>query len=290
MAPAHAAVATCPTEQRHVTGSSKVVTSLPPPVYFQGAPIHALTMEETLGHVRTAMHQREPLRHVAMNVAKFVKLRSDSALRNDVLNADLIGVDGMGILVGARLLGIKIPERVAGVDLMERVLALCAVEGFRPYFLGATQEVLDLALANLAKRHPTLQIAGAQHGYFDRARQRQIIERINEARPDCLFVGMPTPRKERFMAEHGDELEVPFVMGVGGGIDILAGHVRRAPDAWQRSGFEWLYRILQEPRRMWRRYLVTNTAYAVILAAGLAQRVVLLPRAKIRPSYPAGDA
>jgi len=290
MAPSDAAAALHPVGHGLVAGADRTPIGLPRAVNFHGVPVHALTMGETLGYVQSAMQHRKPLRHVAMNVAKFVKLRDDAELRNDVLNADLIGVDGMGILIGARLQGIKIPERVAGIDLMERVLALCAVEGFRPFFLGATQQVLDLALLNLVKRHPTLQIAGAQHGYFDRASEQRIVEEINRARPDCLFVGMPTPRKERFMAEHGRELQVPFVMGVGGGIDILAGHVRRAPGAWQRSGFEWLYRILQEPRRMWRRYLVTNTTYAMIVAGGLLQKIGLVHRASAGPSHPVIDA
>lgn len=277
-------------EPDHVSGRPAEIMGLPRPVHFQGVSLHALTMQETLDYVRAAMRHHTPLRHVAMNVAKFVKLREDAALRDDVLNADLIGVDGMGILIGARLLGIRIPERVAGVDLMQQVLALCAVEGFRPYFLGATQAVLDRALSNLESRHPTLQIAGAQHGYFDRPKEQEVVAAINKAAPDCLFVGMPTPRKERFMAEHGDDLRVPFVMGVGGGIDILAGHVRRAPDAWQRSGFEWLYRIVQEPRRMWRRYLVTNSAFAMILARGLVQRLWPLPHASTGAARSTTDA
>jgi N-acetylglucosaminyldiphosphoundecaprenol N-acetyl-beta-D-mannosaminyltransferase len=290
MSSSNAAVSLHHADHGMVARSDKTAIGRPRPVHFLGIPIHALTMDETLGYVQVAMRRGEPLRHVAMNVAKFVKLRDDCELRNDVLNADIVGVDGMGILVGARLLGVRIPERVAGVDLMERVLALCAMEGFRPFFLGASQRVLELALASLAERHPTLQIAGARHGYFDRAGERQVVEDINKAKPDCLFVGMPTPRKERFVAEHGGELEVPFVMGVGGGIDILARHVRRAPDVWQRSGFEWLYRTLQEPRRMWRRYLSTNTAYAVILVNGLMQKIWLCYRAKSGPSHSATDA
>ncbi len=277
-------------EYRQKTKPDQGLVRLPHPVDFQGVPIHPLTMEETLGYVQAAMRHRQPLRHVALNVAKFVRLRDDPELRDDVFNADLIGVDGAGILIGARFLGIRIPERVAGVDLMERVLAICAAEGFRPYFLGATQQVLNSALSNLAKRFPKLQIAGAQHGYFDRAGEQRIIEDIGNAKPDCLFVGMPTPRKERFMAEHSSELHVPFIMGVGGGIDILAGHVRRAPGGWQRSGFEWLYRIVQEPRRMWRRYLVTNTAYAMILAAALVRKAGLLPRAKAWTGHSTTDA
>jgi N-acetylglucosaminyldiphosphoundecaprenol N-acetyl-beta-D-mannosaminyltransferase len=232
---------------------------------FLGIPLHPLTMEQTLDRVVAAMHQKRPLQHVALNVAKFVNLRHDRELRADVLGADIVGTDGMGILIGARLLGIRVPERVPGVDLMERLVALCAERGFRPYFLGASQEVLAKALQELSRQHPSLSIAGSHHGYFGQADEPAIVQQIREARPDCLFVGMPTPRKERFMAAHRTTLDVPFVMGVGGGIDILAGHVRRAPQAWQRSGFEWLYRVLQEPQRMWWRYLRTNVLYAGIL-------------------------
>jgi len=242
------------------------------PVHFFDVPIHPLTMAETLAEVASAMRERRPLQHVALNVAKLVNLRRDAELRADVFGADLVGVDGMGILVGARLLGIALSERVAGVDLMERILALCADQGFRPYLLGARPEVLQTAVATLAHRHPHLQLAGYHDGYFSAADEPAVVAGIRDSGADCLFVGMPTPRKERFMAAHRAVLGVPFVMGVGGGIDVLAGVVRRAPLAWQRSGFEWLYRTLQEPRRMWRRYLTTNVAYARILAAELLER------------------
>ncbi len=197
--------------------------------------------------------------------------KRDEELRADVFGADLVGVDGAGIILGARLFGIRVPERVAGVDLMHNILALCAEQGYRPYLLGARPEVLETALNNLKQRHPQ---------YRDRRQPPWLLQggprsrhhrgRFASAQPDCLFVGMPTPRKERFMARHRAALEVPFVMGVGGGIDILAGHVRRAPDFWQRNGMEWLYRVLQEPRRMWWRYLSTNLLYASILAKAAA--------------------
>lgn len=239
------------------------------PVRFFDVPIHPLTMEETLAEVESAMRERRPLQHVALNVAKLVNLRRDPELRADVFGADLVGADGMGIVVGARLLGVPVPERVAGVDLMERILHLCAKKGFRPYLLGARPEVLAAAVAELERRHPRLQFAGYRDGYFNPAEEPDVVATIRESGADCLFVGMPTPRKERFMAAHRAVLGVPFLMGVGGGIDVLAGSVRRAPRVWQRSGFEWLYRIRQEPRRMWRRYLTTNVAYAGILLRGL---------------------
>lgn len=239
---------------------------------FMGVPLHLLTMAETLALVSRRIRFAEPLHQVSLNVAKLVNLRKNHDLAADVMNADLVLADGMGVVLGARLLGVKVPERVAGVDLMERLLALCAAEGLRPYFLGARPEVLSCAIQRVTKRYPDLIVAGCHHGYYASAEEDAIVETIREQRPDCLFVGMPTPQKERFMARHRGRLGVPFIMGVGGGIDILAGHVQRAPLHWQRFGFEWLFRILQEPRRMWRRYLLTNTEYLGLIAVAVVQR------------------
>ncbi len=196
-------------------------------------------------------------------------MRSNQELRNDVLNADLIGVDGMGIILAARLFGIKIPERVTGVDLMYNVLDTCAREGYRPYFLGARPEVLQQALGNARKHFPGLEIAGFQHGYYSRGDEPCIVEAIRKSDADCLFIAMPTPAKERFLATYMSQIDTPFIMGVGGSVDVMAGFVKRAPDWMQRNGLEWFFRVLQEPRRMWKRYLTTNAAFAVIVARAM---------------------
>jgi N-acetylglucosaminyldiphosphoundecaprenol N-acetyl-beta-D-mannosaminyltransferase len=172
----------------------------------------------------------------------------------------------MGIVWAARLLGIDVPERVTGVDLMNGVLRLCAVKGFRPYFLGARQDVLQRAIANTVARYPALSFAGWRHGYFEPREEADVVAAIASSRADCLFIGMPTPRKERFLARHVHSLGVPFVMGVGGGLDVLAGRVRRAPRFVQIMGMEWLYRTIQEPLRLGPRYVKTNLAFVGILA------------------------
>ncbi len=226
-------------------------------------------MDETVAQVTAAMQSRRPLQQVSMNVAKFVNMRTDPELEASVRGADIVSVDGMGILFAARLFGIPVPERVAGIDLTEKVLEVCASHGFRPYLLGARPEVLYDAVANLTSRHPNLEFAGCHNGYFSNEEEQDVVAAIRDSGADCLFVAMPTPRKERFMAQHSKAMGVPFIMGVGGSLDVLAGHVRRAPLVWQRSGFEWLYRTLQEPGRMWRRYLTTNIAFSGILAGAL---------------------
>ena len=231
-----------------------------------------LTLSETVALAQRAMRERVRTQHVALNVAKLVSLRSNPILAADVFASDVIGIDGMGIVVGARMLGIKIPERVAGIDLFINIIAVCAREGFRPYLLGATESVVRAAAARLAEQHPSLSIAGLRNGYFRSEDEAGIVEDIARSKADCLFIAMPTPRKERFLAAHRSSLGVPFIMGVGGSFDVVAGYVSRAPARVQALGLEWLYRVYQEPRRMWWRYLKTNTIFAALLARELARR------------------
>jgi N-acetylglucosaminyldiphosphoundecaprenol N-acetyl-beta-D-mannosaminyltransferase len=131
--------------------------------------------------------------------------------------------------------------------------------------MGADQT----AVAEARRRHPTLRIAGWRHGYYARDKELDVVAAINASGADCLFIGMPTPHKERFLARHRHMLDTSFVMGVGGGIDVLAGHVKRAPRWMRNNGLEWLYRVLQEPRRMWKRYLTTNAVFAFLMAKAL---------------------
>jgi len=232
---------------------------------FLASPVHALSMAETLALAEEAMQEHKPLHHTVVNVAKLVNMGKNSELREDVASADLVNVDGQGVLWGARLCGVRLPERVAGVDIMTRLFAICAERGFRPYFLGAERAVLEAVKARLAADYPTLDIAGMQDGYFKPEEEAAVVAAINAAGADCLFVAMPTPRKERFLKGNRAVLTPSFVMGVGGSFDVYGGKVKRAPKLVQALGMEWLFRVLQEPRRLWRRYYETNTAYAGLL-------------------------
>ncbi|HEY4202427.1 MAG TPA: WecB/TagA/CpsF family glycosyltransferase [Devosiaceae bacterium] len=232
---------------------------------FLGAPMHALTMDETLALADTAMAEHKPLHHTVVNVAKLVNMRKNAELRDDVATADLINVDGAGVLWGARLFGVKLPERVAGVDIMVKLFSVCEARGYRPYLLGAEQHVLEAVHRQLGKDHPRLVVAGMQDGYFKPEDEARVVAAINASGADCLFVAMPTPRKERFLKQYRDVLTPSFVMGVGGSFDVYGGKVARAPRLVQMMGCEWLFRIAQEPGRLWRRYYETNTAYAALL-------------------------
>lgn len=234
-----------------------------------GVPIDCLTFAETVAVADRAMRTRQPVQHVCINVAKFVAMRSNPELDCDVRSSDIISVDGAGIVWAARVLGIRVPERVAGIDVMQGVIRLCALKGYRPYFLGAPADILGQAISNIKSSLPCLEPAGWRDGYFKPEQESTVVSDIRSSRADCLFIGMSTPLKERFLARHRKDLGVPFIMGVGGAFDVLAGHVRRAPRLVQISGFEWLFRTIQEPLRLGPRYVSTNLAFAGIITKAL---------------------
>ncbi len=245
----------------------------PSRVVVLGCPVDNLTMDETVRLAVAAMRNGRPVRQVSLNVAKLVNMRSDPLLRSDVTTSDIINADGAGILLAGRITGSRLKERVAGIDLFQNLLKICAEQNFRPFFLGATPDVLREAVSNAVKRNPSLRLAGARDGYFTREQEPQLLTEINASGADCLFIGMPTPRKERWLAANKDSLKIPFAMGVGGSFDILAGRVQRAPRLFQERGLEWLYRVMQEPRRMWWRYTRTNFLFAGILCLAVVRNL-----------------
>lgn len=241
-------------------------------VFLLDTPIDLLSREETIARAVEAMTAGKPLIHVAINVAKFVKMRSDGELHRDVVGGDIIGLDGMGLAYALKLFGAGEVERVTGVDLMFALLEESARQGFRPYLLGARREVLRRAADIARRRWPGLEFAGLQDGYFTPAEEPAVVAAIKGSGADCLFVAMPTPRKERFLHRYAADLDVPFIMGVGGSVDVLAGHVKRAPSWMQKAGLEWLHRLLQEPRKMFWRYASTNSAFVLLIARAWVAR------------------
>lgn len=242
-------------------------------VYLLGTPIDLLSHDESVARAIAAMTGRAPVVHVALNVAKFVQMRRNVELRHDVEAADMVGLDGMGLVLALRLFGARHVERVAGIDLMETLFAECARRGLKPYVLGARADMLERACEIARQRWPGLAFAGMRDGYFGADEAAEVAAAIRKSGADCLFVAMPTPEKERFLGRHGAALGVPFVMGVGGAIDVLAGSIRRAPLWMQRAGLEWLYRLIQEPRRMLWRYASTNMGFAGLMLGALLMRL-----------------
>jgi len=236
----------------------------PAPVEAYGVPLHPLTMAQTVARVEELVAGGGPHQHVVLNAAKVVQLKDDANLREIVRSCALVNADGQAVVWGARLLGIDVPERVTGVDLMDELLDRAAHLGWSVYFLGATEDVVRKVVDIQQTVRPGLQIAGFRNGYWTAEEEAGVVAAVAKTKPTLLFVAMPTPRKELFLAEHLDALGVPFAMGVGGSFDIIAGLTKRAPAWMQRAGLEWMFRLLQEPRRMFRRYLVGNVRFILI--------------------------
>ena len=234
--------------------------SWPRPLLF-GCPVDAVTMSEAVAWADARIASGRPGRIGAVNAAKLVKLERDPVLAAAVTPCELILADGMSVAWAAPLLsGVRL-RRVAGIDLMEALVARAAEAGYRIYFLGAKPEILERMLANLAARFPRLIVAGSHHGYFTREDEPALVEAIAATRPDILFVAMGTPAKELWIDRNWRATGAKVSMGVGGSFDVFAGYVQRAPRWMQSLGLEWFYRLLQEPRRLWRRYLSTSLIF-----------------------------
>ncbi|WP_281412014.1 WecB/TagA/CpsF family glycosyltransferase [Motiliproteus sediminis] len=221
-------------------------------------------MGETVEYIAHKIDEREFVQHVVVNVAKLVNMRKDSRLDESVRECDIVNIDGMGVVWGARLLGYEVPERVAGVDLFHKLVAMSAERGFPVFLLGAKPEVIEETTRRVERMYPNIKIAGFHHGYFWDD-EKAVVDKIRESGARLLFVAITSPKKENFINQWKNQIGVDFVMGVGGTFDVVAGKVRRAPAWMQRSGLEWLYRVYQEPRRMWKRYLITNFLFLGLL-------------------------
>jgi N-acetylglucosaminyldiphosphoundecaprenol N-acetyl-beta-D-mannosaminyltransferase len=238
-----------------------------------GCAFDRVTLDEAAARcVAWATGPRVPHTVITANAAILCAMRGDVALRAACRGGDLVVADGMPVVWTARARRTPLPERVAGVDLMARLLEEAGARRLRVYFLGARPEVVAELARRSTERHPGLVVAGARDGYFARSADAAVVEEIRRAAPHFLFVGMPSPFKETWCEAHRERLDVPVIMGVGGSFDVLAGYVRRAPAAFQRAGMEWSWRLAMEPRKMWKRYLFTNSTFLALAAREVAAR------------------
>ena len=225
-----------------------------------------LTMEETLLKIDNSIKSKQNIQHVVINVAKVVYGINNKLLKDSIQTADIVNIDGAGIIFGMKILGLKPKERVTGVDLMKELLKLSEKRGYTVYFLGSTNSILEKLLLNIKLKFPSLIIAGHRNGYWDNLEEEKVIvNKIADLKPNILFVGISSPKKEYFISSNKESLNSNLIMGVGGSFDIYADQTKRAPLFLQNHGMEWLFRIYQEPKRMWKRYLITNTKYLLLL-------------------------
>ena len=230
-------------------------------VSMMGCLIDNLSMDETVQKVESFVRAGTPHQHVVVNVDKLVKASRDPELRRNINDCALVNVDGMPVVWAARLLGKPLRERVAGIDLFEALMQRAAIAGWRVFLLGATEDVVAAVKRAYEAKYRGLIIAGYRNGFWSVEEEIGVVEQISAARADLLFVAISSPKKEQFLGRYQQRMKVPFAMGVGGTFDIAVGKTKRAPVWMQKSGLEWFYRFLQEPRRMFRRYFIDDLAF-----------------------------
>jgi N-acetylglucosaminyldiphosphoundecaprenol N-acetyl-beta-D-mannosaminyltransferase len=232
--------------------------------------------EDAAGTIVQRIREQKKTFCIAINPEKVCLARKNTAFGDVVRRGHVHICDGMGIALAIRLIqGWRIP-RITGVGLFLKLMGVAEQEGLKIYLLGAKPETNEKACAALREEHPNLQIAGRHHGYFEDA--SAVVAQINDAGADMLFAALGSPRQEKWLHDHLEAIQVPFCMGVGGSFDVLAGHVKRAPEFFQRTGTEFLYRLIREPWR-WRRQSVLLAFGARVLIKALATRG---PKALVR--------
>jgi N-acetylglucosaminyldiphosphoundecaprenol N-acetyl-beta-D-mannosaminyltransferase len=223
-------------------------------------------MQETLDLVDESIQNGEYIHHSVVNAGKIVLMHDDVKLRKSVNSADIINADGQAVIWASKLLGKPLKERVAGIDLMENLVELAHQKNYKIYCLGAKEEVVSKVVSHYKEKYSPKIIAGYRNGYFTKEEEPKIAKEIAESGANILFVAITSPKKENFLYENRETLKVVnFIMGVGGSFDVVSGLVKRAPSWMQRSGLEWFYRLIQEPKRMWKRYLIGNSKFIFLI-------------------------
>ena len=231
-------------------------------INFLNIPIAAISMQETLQKVENAIVAKKQIHHTVVNAGKIVLMQKDKELEKSVIAADIINADGQAVVWAANFLGKHLPERVSGIDLMEELVNRSFDKGYKCFFFGATEEVVTSLVNIYKKQYSENIIAGYRNGYFEKNQEEEIANQIVESGANMLFVAITSPKKEIFLNKYKNKLQnLNFIMGVGGSFDVIAGKVKRAPIWMQDFGLEWLYRVIQEPKRMWKRYLIGNSKF-----------------------------
>lgn len=230
-----------------------------------GILIHNVTMAEAIDDIKGWLAGTGRHYVTTPNVDHVMRLQKDPEFRQIYQQASLVVADGMPIIWASRLLGKPLKGRVCGSDLLPKVCEVAAERGKTVFLLGGKDGVAERAADNLRARFPSLRIVGSYGPPFgfesDEAENQRIVQRINHARPDLLFVGLGAPKQEKWVARHLHQLEIKVALCVGAGIDYVAGTLARAPRWMRRTGLEWLWRLLQEPKRLWQRYLIEDMAF-----------------------------
>lgn len=207
--------------------------------------------EEAIDRITGFLREASSLREIYTPNPEIVMLaQKDKELFKILNSADLVLADGIGIIIASKLKGLQLKHRVTGVDTMDRLLEYCSKAGQSIFIFGGKPGIAEIACKNIKEKYKGIEIAGHDHGYFNEEEEIRIIDKINRAKPDVLFVCLGAPKQEKWINKNKSRLNCKVAMGVGGSVDVYAGIVKRAPAAFQKLGLEWFYRLIREPWRI----------------------------------------
>lgn len=225
-----------------------------------------LSMDETVQLVKETIANGKSMNLADINAGKIIQINEDPELKKSIAISEVIQADGQAVIWASKMLGKPLKERVAGIDLLDNLVALSSMEDFKVYFFGAKEEVVKEVVRIYSERFGSNIIAGYRNGYFTIDDEPEITQNILDSKANILFVAITSPIQENFLYRNQEALKsLNFKMGVGGSFDVISGKTKRAPVWMQNSGLEWFYRFLQEPKRMWKRYLVGNTKFILLV-------------------------
>lgn len=238
-----------------------------------GTTFDVMQIPDVLLQMRHWIAERSACHYIAVTgMHGITEARHKPEFRQALASADLVVADGMPVVWIGRLRGYHLPRRVYGPELMFQFCEKAAWAGYRHYFVGGAPGVPEQLAMSLEQSCPGITIVGTYSppfGLSTAAEEAAVIEDINRAAPDVLWVGLGTPKQEIWMLRHRDKLRVPVMVGVGAAFDLLSSRKRQAPSWMREQGFEWLFRLLQEPQRLWRRYLVGGSEFVFSVALEL---------------------
>ncbi len=235
-------------------------------MHLFGTTIHSISFSEAVGAIHELIESASKHYIITPNVDHIIRLQNDRQFKRVYEGASLVLPDGMPLIWASRLLGKRLVCRVTGADLVPAICSLAEQKGYGIYLLGSTTPVVQAAELQLRRTFPGLIVSGTHHGFLQDGDEEGVIKAINAAAPHVLFVGMGSPKQELWVMQNIESLNIKVALCIGGVLEIIAGTRQRAPAWMQRTGFEWMYRLLQEPRRLWKRYLVDDMVFFRIVA------------------------
>ena len=256
----------------HNPNMGSIVPGLPDRVDVLGASVDPWAMKQTVQAVDWLIQNGRFAHLVGVNADKLIQMRNDPGLNDIVHRCEIINADGASMVIAAKKLGVAVPERVTGIDLMQELCTLAESKKYMVYLLGAKNNVVCRTAEVLKDRYPRMRIAGLHDGYFSDSEFDTVIAQVKKSRPDIIFVGITSPKKEYLIERFRELGAVGVFVGVGGSFDVISGNIPRAPMWMQRANLEWLFRMIQEPRRLIKRYIVGNARFYAILRAEMRMR------------------